>query len=167
MRSLDRYLDIASEEIEADLARWHPALELGDLTRWPSRLTHRKLTVLLDHLPEESAWKTWIRDNVTVRTAQVKGAKDDENEYKGQPWNLLNRQVQGLRNDIHLGFYQLAAALGGGDTKDFELPYTTPRVKIEAEEEAQTTADGVISLEERRAMLEQVRRNRGWSSLRT
>lgn len=162
-------MDVASEEIEADLSRWYPTFDLADLSRWPSRLTHRKLNVFLNKLPEDSAWKTWVRDNITVKLDKDP-KKLEEEAYTGQPWSLLNRQVQGLRNDIHLATHQLAqviaASLGGqqGSIPEFESPYSTPHIKIEAEkEEAQNS--GVISLEERRAMLEKVRRNRGWSSL--
>lgn len=149
MSSLDHFLDVASEEIEADLARWHHGIDLGELHRHGG-LTHRKLWVLLRHLPMESAWKTWVRDNLE-RKPEDPNAEPD---YTGQPWGLLNYQMQGLRNDL----YALMAHREEGE--QFTPPYTVPLAKTSA---TQQNSSGVISLEERRARLELVRQRRGWS----
>jgi hypothetical protein len=56
-----------AEALESDLARWY-ATDLRDLWRpggGSSRLTYRRLRVLIDGLPAESRLKTEIRDGLT------------------------------------------------------------------------------------------------------
>lgn len=151
MNSLDHFLDIASEEIEADLARWHPDVDLAELHRHGG-LTHRKLWLLLRFLPMESAWKTWARDNIERDPAKPDAVPD----YSGQPWSLLNYQIQGLRNDM---FALLASPKEGEEIK---APYTVPLGKTVAVQTDSPDRD-VISLDEQRARLALVRERRGWS----
>lgn len=156
MTSLDHFLDVASEEIEADLARWHPTLDLGELHRHGG-LTHRKLWLLLRFLPMESAWKTWVRDNLDHKEPDP-GAEPD---FTGQQWSLENYQLQGLRNDL----YALMADRKEGE--QLEPPYQVPRSKTADPEppagERPATGRRVISLDDRRELLAQVRARRGWS----
>lgn len=158
MSSLDHFLDVASEEIEADLARWHPSVDLGELHRHGG-LTHRKLWLLMRFLPMESAWKTWVRDNIP-RPAPKPGDEEDQGQdFTGSNWSLENYQLQGLRNDL----YRLLQNRKEGE--EFVPPYDVPRSKVVEPEQPidQQPANGqhVISLDERRELLAQVRARRG------
>jgi hypothetical protein len=65
-----------TEEIEADLQRYY-GLDFIDLFVPGSRLTWRKLLVLVHHLPPESAVNTAIRNNTSEDVLSRAGAKYD------------------------------------------------------------------------------------------
>jgi hypothetical protein len=65
-----------AEEIEADLHRYY-GLDFVDLFVKGSRLTWRKLLVLVRHLPPESAVNTAIRNTMPESVMARAGAKND------------------------------------------------------------------------------------------
>lgn len=147
MSALDRALEQCSEEIEADLARWHPAARLADLRGpcWrPGMLTHRRLGVLLRHLPGDSAYRTWVRDNVPVPEPT-----SDEPDFTGQPWSLINYQLLSIRDAI-------IATVADEDFKPSPMPQQK-RAEVE-----QTVPRNILSEAEKLEMLARVRANRGW-----
>lgn len=155
MKSLDQFLTLASEEIEADIAHYYPSIRLEELTKRKG-LTHRKLMILLDRLPMESCWKTWIRDNVPAGKPTGNDEDSDEPSFSGQRWTLENYQIQGLRNDL----YRVLASRE--ENEPFVAPYEVPEGKrAEVVDLEKNDGRKVISLDEQRKLLAEVRANRG------
>lgn len=87
--------------MEGDLDHYFPKYDLRDLHRprgGPSGLTWRKLGVLIDWLPGESATKTAIRDSLTDEEIAELGAR----ERKGHgPWSLQRFNLAAIEDAIN------------------------------------------------------------------
>lgn len=70
---LDALLEEYAEAVEADLLRYY-AVDLGDL--WRGGLTYRRLGVLLDTLPPESALRTARRNDLPAEALTAERPDD-------------------------------------------------------------------------------------------
>lgn len=125
------------------MARWFPDLRLADLDVPGGRLTWRLLGVILGRLPMESATKTRMRDTLELPPTDP----DAEPDFTGQPWSLLNYQIQALRDDLRAANWSEEA----GPFKALPVP------------QMKTAGDAVDSAvdAERMALIEKLRRTRG------
>ncbi len=135
--------------MEADLARWFPSADLAAFDRGDWRtLSARKLALLVQRLPPVSAYRTRVRDEQPP--AESSGGVPD---FTSQAWDLINYQIQGLRDDIRAANW---------DTKESgpfkPLPYPGGSKNTPGDESL-----AVDELARRRELLEQVRKNRGWA----
>jgi hypothetical protein len=115
-----------SPQIEADLQH-HYRIDLRDLWRpdgGPSRLTHRRLMVLIDHLPGESAFKTAVRDQLTdEQLAELAKRPRD----KHGPWSHMALLTAAELDELRMLRRDIVAVLGGKPAGKFE-PVPRPGV---------------------------------------
>lgn len=95
-----------------------------DLLDWyRGRLPIRRLRILIDHLPPESATKTAIRNAITPEQAEVSRG---ESHPEKAPWSNLEMLVAAMRDEMRLNTI-VAIAAAGGKPPTFE---PTPRPGI-------------------------------------
>jgi hypothetical protein len=93
-----------AEEIEADLQRYY-GIDIVDLARDGSVLTWRKLLVLVDQLPPESAVKTAIRNSVPEDAlAELAG------DASRAPWSATESLLASLIDEVRMLAWMYASS---------------------------------------------------------
>lgn len=98
-----------------DLARYYGGLDLLDLHR--GRLSWRRLRVLIDHLPPESATKTAMR-----LAAEADGVPETDAEPADAPWSQTEMLLAVVIDRLGDLTYVLQRAHGGKPEKPKPLP---------------------------------------------
>lgn len=133
-------------QIEADLARYY-RIDLRDLWRkggGASRLTFRRLRVLLDNLPADSATNTAVRDRFTDAELAEMSERRGDSSYG--PWGRLDYWLAGLSDRIdHLAWVMVRVNGGKGDA-----PAPLPRPGLVVESEFAPPDPGLVALLEAR-----------------
>lgn len=137
MRRLAAAVGDYSRQIEADLA--FRGVDLRDLWRpggGSSKLTYRRLGVLLDGLPGHSAYKTAVRDSIPDEELAAMAKKPRD---KHGPWSHTDLLVVSLVDEVRLLRRDLIAVNGGKLSGEFEptprpgVPRTSKRRALSAE----------------------------------
>ena len=107
------------EEIEADLQRYY-GLDFLDFFRPGSRLGWRKLVVLLEQLPPESALFTAVRNNLPED--ELAGEADPSRA----PWSMVETLMAVLIDEVRALSWLYASAHSGGKTVPKPSPIMRP-----------------------------------------
>jgi len=112
--------------LEVDLQRWYQT-DLRDLWRpggGASRLTYRRLRVLVDGLPPESATKTAIRD--TLSAADFKDAPEPDG---WGTWSNTDQMLASIYDELSRLRRDVYSAQGGGKP-EYQEPMRRPGVGL-------------------------------------
>jgi hypothetical protein len=117
--SLAALLERHCEALEADLARYY-RVDLRDLWRGGGALTYRRLQVLLDHLPPESATMTALREEFTDDELSAM-AKNAEPSGHG-PWSHPDLLLAGISDRLDWVIWAIFAVQGGKGDRPTPMP---------------------------------------------
>jgi hypothetical protein len=88
-----------AEEVECDLQRYY-GLDFRDLFLRDTRLTWRRLLVLLRHLPPESALNTAIRNDASESELARSSAQSDPTQGR---WSATDSMLASILDEIRMG----------------------------------------------------------------
>lgn len=130
-----------AEPLEADLQRYY-GLDLLDFYRPGSRLSVRKLSVLISYLPPESATATAIR-RATPPGGEGSGSDHDPADA---PWSLVELLLASVIDELRWSRYEFRQA----NTKDAgSPPEQVPRPGVKGKKRGPLTADQRMMLDPR------------------
>ena len=144
--ALAEFVEAYGEQVEHDLSRYH-GLDLRDLFKpggGPSHLTYRRLQVLIDHLPPESATKTAARDDLGEETLAKLAAREPDGYG---PWSYTDMRLAAVIDKLSWVVYAVYHSQGAKPTE----PQQFPRPGVVRRRDSVLSPEGRAYLERLRA----------------